>query len=147
MDIINNIEWFIYAQPKTAKNKNTNKTITKKEMEAVVFDDSVTKNVSFCLPLNDNFLFLETRQLPCPINVEQILTLIHTFYKEPLNQENIDKAFKNNKEWKEEIIENYDGDITKLTNYDVFTDNCTPDFGGLELMEETGEYFVSIGPE
>jgi hypothetical protein len=147
MDIINNIEWFIHTQPKTAKNKNTNKTITKKDMETIVFDDSVFKNVTFSLPLNDEFLFSETRQLPRPINVEQILTLIHTFYKEPLNQDNIDNAFKNNEEWKEEIVDNYDGDINKLTNYDVFTDNCTPDFCGLEFMEETGEYFVSIGPE
>lgn len=147
MDIINNIEWFIHAEPKTAKNKETNKKITKKDMASIVFDNSIAKNITFRLPLNDEFLFSETKQLPCPINVEQILTLIHTFYKEPLNQENIDKAFENNEEWKQEIIDNYDGDFTKLKNYDVFTDNCTPDFCGLELIEETGEYFVSIGPE
>jgi hypothetical protein len=147
MEIINNIEW-VFENPKTAKNKDTKKLITQKELETIVFDNSVNKNVIFSLPLNDNFLFIESRELSRPITVEQILTLIHNFYKEPLKEENIDKAFEENEEWKENIIDEYDGDIRKLTNYDVFSNICaTPDFCGLNLIEGTDEYFVSIGPE
>ena len=117
-------------------------------METIVFDNSVNENVKFCLPLNDNFLFLETRELHRPINVEQILTLIHNFYKEPLKEENIDKAFEENEEWKETIIDEYDEDISKLTNYNVFSNiSATPDFCGLNLIEDSGEYFICIGPE
>lgn len=145
MDILNDIEWY-FGEPKYAKIRETQKLITKNQLKTVVFDDSVNENVKFCLPLNNNFLFSETRELPRPITVEQILLLISNFYKEPLKQENMDKAFEENKEWKEEIIERLE-DASKLTNYHVFEDTCTPDFCGLELSEETGEYFVGIGPE
>ena len=131
-----------------AKNMDTDEFITKEELKTIVFDNSVNENVKFSLPLNNDFLFLQTRELSRPITVEQILTLIYNFYKEPLKEENIDKAFEENEEWKENIIDEYDGDITKLTNYDVFTTTCaTPDFCGINLIESTNEYFVCIGPE
>ena len=38
MEIINNIEWFINTNPNTAKNKITNKQITKNELETIIFD-------------------------------------------------------------------------------------------------------------
>jgi hypothetical protein len=146
MDLINNIEWY-FDQPKNAKIRDTQKQITKKQLNTIVFDDSITENVQFCLPLNNNFLFSETRELPRPITVEQILILIHDFYNEPLKTENIEKAFEENEEWKEEIMDRLDGDINELINHHVFEDTCTPDFCGLNLTEETGEYFVGIGPE
>ena len=147
MEIINNIEWFINTNPNTAKNKITNKQITKNELETIIFDDSIIENIKFSLPLNNNFLFFETRKIFVPITVIQLLTLIYKFYKEPLLLKNINKSFEENEEWKEEIIDYYNGDITKLTNYDVFTDICTPDFCGLDLNTETGEYMILIGPE
>lgn len=149
MEIINNIEWY-FNEPKNAINKDTRKKITKKELKTIVFDDTIKENVKFCLPLNNDFSFTETRELQRPINVEQILTLIYNFYNEPLNIENIDKVFENNEEWKEEILERVNGDISKLINYDVFEDTCTPDFCGLELIKEgenINEYFIGIGPE
>ena len=146
MEIINNIEWY-FDEPKNAKNKDTLKKITKKELKTIIFDDSVNENIKFCLPLNNEFTFTETRELSRPITVEQVLTLVHNFYAEPLKKENIEKAFENNEEWKEEILDNYEGDISKLKNYDVFEDTCTPDFCGIHLMEDSGEYFVEIGPE
>ena len=76
MDILNNIEWY-FDKPKYAKIRKTYKLITKKQLKTVVFDDSVNENVKFCLPLNNNFLFSETRELPRPITVEQILLLIY----------------------------------------------------------------------
>ena len=146
MEIINNIQWYL-DEPKNARNKDTLKKITKKELTTIVFDDSVNENVKFCLPLNNEFTFTETRELSRPITVEEILILINNFYDEPLKKENIGRAFENNEEWKDEIIENYNGDISKLKNYDVFEDMCTPDFCGINLMEDSGEYFVGIGPE
>ena len=104
MDILNKIEWY-FSKPKYAKIRKTQKLITKKQLNTVVFDDSVKENIKFCLPLNNNFLFSETREIPRPITVEQILLLISNFYNEPLKQENFDKAFEENEEWKEEILE------------------------------------------
>ena len=46
----------------------------------------------------------------------------------------IKKAFENNEEWKEEILDNYEGDISKLKNYDVFENMCIPYFCDIRLM-------------
>lgn len=138
MEIINNIEWY-FDEPKNAINRYTRKKIQKKELKTIVFDDSIKENVKFCLPLNNDFTFSQTRELPRPINVEQILTLLYNFYNEPLKIENIDKAFENNEEWKEEIIERLNKDISKLTNYHVFEDTCSPDFCGITPTEKNNE--------
>lgn len=148
MDIINNIEWFICSNITTAINKTTRQKLSKKELDTIVFDDSTKEKVKFSLLLNDEYSFFETREMKRPINVKRLLTFIYKFYKEPLKPENMEEAFIEREEWKESIIDLYDGDISKITNYDVFdSDICTPDFCGLELNEETGEYIVHIGPE
>ena len=104
--------------------------------------------------MNDDFTFTDTRELPRPIMVKQILTLVHQFYNELLTQETIDKSFGENiqdkTDWMEEMM--YDGDTSKLAKYHLFNDDCaTPDFCGIHLMEDTeenqGEYFIGIGPE
>ena len=152
MEIINNIEWY-FNEPKNAKNKNTGKKITKIQLKTIVFDDSVKENIKFCFPLNDDFTITETRELSRPANIEQILTLIHDFYKEPLTQEIIDKSFGENeegkKEWKGNMMECYnDCDISHLTKIEIFDSACTPNFCGIHLSEKNkGEYFVGIGPE
>jgi hypothetical protein len=150
MDIINDIEWY-FSEPKDAKNKTTMENITEEELKTIVFDDSFNENVKFCFPLNNDFYFNEIRELSRPITVEQLLKFIQKFYDEPLKEENIDKAFENNEEWKEEILERFDDDVSKLTNYHVFEDTCTPDFCGIHFMEDSdenkGTYFIGIGPE
>ena len=155
MEIINNIEWY-FNEPKNAKNKNTGKKITKKQLKTIVFDDSIKENIKFCFPLNDDFTITETRELSRPANIKQILTLIQDFYNEPLTQEIINKSFgeneKQKKEWKDNMIECYnDCDISHLTKIDIFDYTCTPDFCGIHLMEDNsenkGEYFIGIGPE
>ena len=152
MEIINNIEWY-FNEPPNAKNKNTGKKITKKQLKTIVFDDSIKENIKFCFPLNDDFTITETRELSRPANIEQILTLIHDFYKEPLTQEIIDKSFGENeegkKEWKGNMMECYnDCDISHLTKIEIFDSACTPNFCGIHLSEKNkGEYFVGIGPE
>ena len=52
MDFLHNIEWFIKTDPKTATNKETFKTLTKKEFDKIVFDDSSNENVKLSFPLN-----------------------------------------------------------------------------------------------
>ena len=152
MEIINNIEWY-FNEPPNAKNKNTGKKITKKQLKTIVFDDSIKENIKFCFPLNDDFTITETRELSRPANIKQILTLIQDFYKEPLTQEIIDKSFGENeeqkKEWKDNMMECYnDCDISHLTKIEIFDSTCTPDFCGIHLSEENnGEYFIGIGPE
>lgn len=152
MEIINNIEWY-FNDPKNAKNRDTGKKITKKQLKTIVFNDSIKENIKFCFPLNDDFTIRETRELSRPANIEQILTLIQDFYKEPLTQEIIDKSFGENeekkKEWKNNMIECYnDCDISHLTKIEIFDSTCTPDFCGIHLSEENQcEYFVGIGPE
>ena len=156
MEILNNIIWyFFYDEPKCAKYIYTENKLTKKQLNTIVFDDSVKENVKFCFPLNDNFTFTETRELSRPINVEQVLQLVQDFYKEPLSEEIINKTFGENIEWKDDwmadMMEQYDGDISKLTKYNLLDDVCTPDFCGIHLMEDSsenpGEYFIGIGPE
>ena len=153
MEILNNLEWYFYNdEPKEAKNRDTGKKITKQKLNTIVFDDSVKENVKFCFPLNDDFTFTETRELPRPIMVKQILTLVHDFYNELLTQETIDKSFGENiqlkTDWNEEMMSRYDGDISNLTKYHFFNDDCaTPDFCGIHLTEDSGEYFIEIGPE
>lgn len=147
MDILNKLEWY-FDEPKNARLRDTFKPVSKKQLNTVVFDNSVEDNVKISLPLNEHFLFSETRELKRPATVEQILNLIRKFYDEPLEEENMDKAFENNEEWKEELLDRYDDDISEIKKFDVFVDiNCAPDFCGLELNEETGEYCVGIGPE
>ena len=150
MEIINNIEWY-FDDPKNAIYRYTGKKLTKSALKTVVFDDSVTEPVKFCFPLNDNFSLTETRELSRPITVEQLLTLISDFYDESLKSEHFEKAFEGNEEWKEEIIDRYDGDVSELKNFDVFEDTCAPDFCGIHRIEEpnenAGEYFIGIGPE
>jgi hypothetical protein len=145
MEILNNIEWY-FDEPSNAIDRDTRKKILKKALKTIVFDDSVQENVAFCMPLNNDLTFMETRELSRPIDVEQILTLLRDFYNEPLKEENVVKAFENNEEWKEEIMDRMDGDIGKLTNYHIFEDTCTPDFCGIHQTED-GSYFIEIGPE
>lgn len=152
MDILQNIEWFINTEPKHAIIKQTNKKLTKKDLNAIVFNnESDNKNnynkIKLSFPLNDNYLFFLTREISLPVTVKQLLTCIYDFYKEPLLPEHTDNAFNEMEDWKNDIIDYYDGDATKLTNFDVFTDDCEPDFCGVEYNEETDSYTVHIGPE
>lgn len=149
MEFLKNIEWFIASEPKTAVNKETREDLSKDEMDIVIFDkETYGKKISLSFPLNDNLSFSETRDVTTPVTVKKLLTTIYKFYRERLEEEYYDKAFEGNEEWKEEVIEEeYDGNASKLKKYDVFTQICTPDFCGLELDENTGEYCVGIGPE
>jgi hypothetical protein len=150
MNIINNLEWY-FGEPKYARNMKEKTTITKEELETIVFDDNIDKNVKFCFPLNDSFTFYQIRELHRPITVEKLLTFIHNFYSQQLTKEIVDKAFENNAKMKKDFLENFeDGDISGLTYYDIFDDTCTPDFCGIYLIEDStennGAYFVNIGP-
>jgi hypothetical protein len=153
MEILNNIEWYFYNdEVKNATIRDTGKKITKTHLKTIVFKNSVNETVKFCLPLNDDLTCTETIELQCPIDVEQILTMIKDFYNKPLTQETINKAFEKNQEmkaeWFEYINDRFDGDLSKLTNYHLFDDeSATPDFCGINLMEDSDEYFVGIGPE
>lgn len=144
MDLLNNLTWYFHLHPKNAYNILTTLPITEKEMKTIVY---FGKSMTLSLPLNDDFLFLESRVLTSPFTVENVLTTIFEFYQEPLKEEDFNNAFEGSLEWKDEVIDTkYDGDISQLIKYDVFTDTCTPDFCGLEYNKETDEYFVSIGP-
>jgi hypothetical protein len=79
--------------------------------------------------------------------VEKLLLIIYYFYKEPMDLSKLDDIFYEMDEWKDEVINYYDGNLNKLTNYDAFTDTCTPDFCGLEYDKKTKSYNVIIGPE
>lgn len=147
MEFLNNINWFINSEPKTATNKITFEKLLKSDFEKIIFDNSIKENVQLSFPLNDNYSFFVSREIQRPVNVKQLLTFIHKFYKEPLNHKIMNKAFEGMEEWKEDIIYYYDGDMSRVTNFDVFTDTCDPNFCGLELNEETCEYTVNIGPE
>ena len=148
MEILNNIEWY-FGVPESANNIHTYKRLTNKILKTIVFDDSVKENVKICFPLNNNFSFTETREYARPLTVEQVLKIVRNFYIEPLKPENMNKAFEDNEEWKECVIEQYNGNIGDIINLDVFSviNDCEPDFCGLSFDEKSSEYFVGIGPE
>jgi len=95
------------------------------------------------------FFFFNLRFLRFYATVEQVLKIVRNFYIEPLKPENMEKAFEDNEEWKECIIEQYNGNVNDIINLDVFSviNDCAPDFCGLSFDEKSSEYFVGIGPE
>jgi hypothetical protein len=141
MDFLNNIQWFIAQKINTAINTNTGKTLTKEELNAIISRDDITLE----LLLNDNYSFFISREIKGPITVEILLKTIYNFYQEPLESDYINVAFNGSEEWKDEVLDNYDNDISKIKKIDVFTDTCDPDFCGLEY--DDGKYIVHIGPE
>lgn len=142
MELLNNLEWYFHSEPKNAYNKLTNQPLTNEEMNMIVGE-----KMTLSLPLNENYLLLESRELTSPVTVEKVLTTIYYFYQEQLREDIINIAFEGYLDWKDEIIDTkYDGDVSKLIKYDIFTDTCTPDFCGLEYNHENDEYLVSIGP-
>jgi hypothetical protein len=145
MEFLKNIEWYIRYDPKTAIRRDTKQPLTKEEWELPVFEQRDTL-VKLSFVLNDNYLFFETRDIRTPVNVKKLLKFIYIFYQDRLNPENLDKAFEEMEELKEEVLERYEGDVTEIRNIDVLTDTCEPDFCGLEFLEN-GEYAVHIGPE
>ena len=148
-DLLNNLEWYIGSDPKTAFNKLTNKQITTLELNTLLelSPDKIYDNVKIRLPLNNKYLYFETREIHSPCTIHELLNLIYEFYQEFLEASKMDYAFEEMDEWREIVINNYGGDVSQILKYDVFTDTCTPDFIGLVIDEETNEYFVNIGPE
>ena len=76
MEIINNIQWFIKCQPKTAINKITYNNINKTELDTIIFDDSIKENIKLSFPLHDNYLFFVKREIERPVTVKKILTFM-----------------------------------------------------------------------
>ena len=76
MEIINNIQWFIKCQPKTAINKITYNNINKTEFDTVIFDDSIKENIKLSFPLHDKYLFFVKREIERPVTVKKLLTFI-----------------------------------------------------------------------
>ena len=94
MEILNNIEWFIAKDPKTARGKTNLKKLSKLNMETLVFGDTDTKvPVKMAFPLNDNYNFFVIKEIARPATVSQILTFIYNFYNELLDHDYIDQAF------------------------------------------------------
>jgi hypothetical protein len=150
MELLNDIQWFIKCEPKTAINKKTQQKLTKEELNTILFSGDKNKKVKIQFPLHDQFAFTVTREIKCPVTIKKMLKFIYKFYQEPINSQNIDNAFENMEEWQEEVLDRYDGDIQIISNIDVFTDTVDVDFCGLEdVTGEDGvtEYFVSLGPE
>jgi len=159
MELLNDIQWYIRSDPKTAlnkenmykkklkKNEHYIRPLTKNEFDMVVFDDSSKENVKISFPLNDDYTFYITREIHRPVTVEKLLTFIYNFYQEPLDGKNMEAVFGENDDLKEMVLKEYDGDIRQIKNCDGFDPDPAPDFCGLSYDEPTGEYVVGIGPE
>jgi hypothetical protein len=148
MDLLSDIEWYIKSKPTTCIRKSTGKNLTKEELNLIAIEKTKNnKNICISFPVNDNFKYYVTREYNESISVEKLLLIIYYFYKEPMDLSKLDDIFYEMDEWKDEVINYYDGNLNKLTNYDAFTDTCTPDFCGLEYDKKTKSYNVIIGPE
>ncbi len=115
-------------------------------MEQIIFNDGKYK---FAFPLNNDLLFYEKRVIKGPITIRRMLQIVYNFYQEPLNVNDIEKAFEGCEYLKEEyeyiktvlLEENY-----TILKYNVFTTDPDPDFCGLHFNSETGEYEIELGP-
>ena len=105
----------------------------------VIFNDGKYK---FAFPLNNDLLFYETRVVKGPITIRRMLQLVYNFYKEPLNVNDIERAFQGYDELKEGCLK----DGLPILKYEVFTTDPDADFCGLKFNSETGEYEIELGP-
>jgi hypothetical protein len=142
MELLENIQWYIGSHPSTAIVRDEYRELTDEEWNTILFRN----NIILSFPLNDNYLFSVNRDVEGPITIEKLLKTIYNFYQEPLETEYYEDAFEEMEEWWEEILQRYDGDTDNIIKFDVFTDTVDPDFAGLDVDEEFGEYIVNIGP-
>ena len=108
-------------------------------MEQVVFENG---KYTFAFPLNNDLLFYETRVIKGPITIKRMLQIVYNFYQEPLNVNDIERAFENYDELKEDTLK----DGSPILKYEVFTTDPDPDFCGLRYNSKTGEYEIELGP-
>jgi len=87
-------------------------------------------------------LFYETRVIKGPITIRKMLQIVYNFYQEPLNVNDIERAFENYDELKEGRLK----DGFPILKYEVFITDPDPDFCGLRYNSKTGEYEIELGP-
>ncbi len=80
-----------------------------------------------------------------PISIKDFLMKIYEFYQLPMEEKDMKKAFKGNREWKEEVLRDYNNDKTKIKNIDVFDGDPAVTFEGLEKIEDD-YYNLILGP-
>lgn len=105
----------------------------------VIFENGEYK---FAFPLNNDLLFYETRVIKGPITIRRILQIVYNFYQEPLNVNDIKRAFQGYNDLKENTLK----DGLSILKYEVFTTDPDADFCGLNFNSETGEYEIELGP-
>jgi len=112
-------------------------------MEQIIFNDGKYK---FAFPLNNDLLFYETRVIKGPITIRRMLQIVYNFYKEPLNVNDIERAFQGYDYLYDYLKEGKLEDDLPILKYEVFTTDPDPDFCGLHFNSETGEYEIELGP-
>lgn len=100
-----------------------------------------TYHISF--PLHNYLLHYETRIFEGPLTCLQLMQIIYNFYQEPLNPRDYKKAFQDQDEEFEELMEITNGHIKKI---DVFSEDPDPDFCGIKYNDETNIYEIILGP-
>ncbi len=109
----------------------------------------------------DNILFQKDTKIKCmlhnfdkyhvdivingPISIKDFLMKLYLFYQSPLDPIHLKKAFRGNSEWKQEVLRDYNGDVSKIKNIDVFDGDPSVTFEGLNKIEED-YYDLLLGP-
>jgi len=112
MDLLSDIEWYINSKPKTCVRKSTGLNLTKEELNSIAIEKNKNKNIRISFLVNDNFKYYVTREYNENITVEKLLSIIYYFYKESMDLSKLDDIFYEMDEWKDEVINYYDGNFT-----------------------------------
>lgn len=152
MELLTEIEWYIHAEPTLDSvdwcnpKKRRKGRVTKKVWETVVFPEA---SVKLRFPLNDYYTYFVVREVQGPLTVGGLLRVIYDFYQSNVVPEEFQRAMENADDeiWKDELLEMFEGDVSRIRNIDLLTDDPAPDLVDLEWSEDVEAYTVHLGPE
>ncbi len=139
--LLENVRWCIEYKPNIESNIMENDMNIKDIWNTVLFMEDTKIR---CM-LNNNDTFHNDIMVEKGCNVGTFLETIYNFYQLPLKTEYIRKAFWKNRELKEDVINEYDGDLTKIKNIDVFTTYIPVIFEGITKIKKN-YYDLILGP-
>ena len=146
LNVFDDIEWGIDSSPSCAYRKSSGASLTKQDLDIVIFPDETKINIRFMM--NDSWDFSVTREMKGPFTIRSILKFIFKFYEEPMDRSLFDKIFGEKYKYRlEELLDDEErvGEMY-IQNIHAFDDGCGLPFEGLEYNAEDNSYTVLIGP-
>ncbi len=139
--ILENVRWVIDSEPTIESDITINKVKLEDIWNSILF----TEDTKIRCMLNNNDSFHLDIMVEKNSSVSDFLRNIYNFYQMPLKKEYLRKAFWKNRELKEDVINEYDGDLSKIKNMDVFTTDMPVIFEGIRKIKKN-YYDLILGP-